>query len=126
MWHKVLFVFSLLLVQIATARLDCWEHWIAANNAEGESVKIERWVEKDGFHKSLKTKLYFNSVSTFLLLEEFPASFYIDSYELEELKRFEKIPSFIIQSPFDLEKPEFLATTQYFALYGVERYYYSN
>lgn len=77
-------------------------------------VSLKRVVSKQGFHRELKTSLHGNfsgldsTKVRFLLMETFPAGFYIDQYELANLRNFGG-PEVLISEDVDVEKPAHLS-----------------
>lgn len=72
------------------------------------SVQLHRNFENDGFHRNLVTKINLENVCvqscTFMLIEFFPESIYVDPFEINEIKRFGGLNSMVFGS-VDIEKP---------------------
>ncbi|PIK58500.1 putative phosphatidylinositol-glycan biosynthesis class X protein-like [Apostichopus japonicus] len=79
-----------------------------------EGVTLSREVFKEGYHRDLTTSLHGNITRSgleirLILVETFPPGFYIDQYELANLKSFGGPETQILEA-VDVEKPAHLST----------------
>lgn len=100
------------------------------NFRDSSSIKINRRIENQGFHRYLTTNVLilgykndhvnplhanvFNNECSLLLIESFESNVYVDSYELKS-KNYDKFYSFILSNKVNTESAEY--KSQSFKLY---------
>lgn len=66
---------------------QCGALWTAESAACSASVRVERGLKQQGFHKEVETSISLQSNVCFLsVVEEIPADFYLDKYQLGNLQ----------------------------------------